>query len=292
MSVKNISDWTKNMQSFPQFENTFSYGTNNTLIYKGGGGYERIYFPVQAAAGAEIKFRLKFCSPTGYSCSYGDSQEYIAITSNRPDNTNPLSQQTILARTALSSAASNTPVQYEVSATPSSDGTVYLVIDFGYMVDGIQTELIYQDIEVDTTYSWHIDDDYGLINENFYAPFGKDFQKPYPKSIWYVDEEKGLVNGLLVEPYESKAGAFMNASNLQTVYIPRTCKKIGEWAFRNTALKKVCIAADCTYYPTSFPDGCEIEFYGGGGDFEQLYDSDNNMLLDSTGAMIYVRSDD
>lgn len=146
--------------------------------------------------------------------------------------------------------------------------------------------------EADITYSWHIDDDYGLINENFYAPFGKDFQKPYPKSIWYVDEEKGLVNGLLVEPYESKAGAFMNASNLQTVYIPRTCKKIGEWAFRNTALKKVCIAADCTYYPTSFPDGCEIEFYGGGGDFEQLYDSDNNMLLDSTGAMIYVRSDD
>ena len=212
MSVKNISDWTKNMQSFPTFNNTYSDGTNNTLIYKGGAGYERIYFPVSASAGSEVKFKVKFCSPTGYSCSYGDSQEYIAITSNKPDNTNELARQTILARTAVSGAASNTPVQYEVSATPSSDGTVYLVIDFGYMVDGVQVELIYQDIEVNTSYSWHIDADNGLYNENFYAPADKDFQKPYPKSLWYIDENIGLVNGLLTEPYESKAGAFMNAS--------------------------------------------------------------------------------
>ena len=56
-------------------------------------------------------------------------------------------------------------------------------------------------------------------------------------------------------------GAFMNAVNLAYVSIPESVKYIGTKAFRYTALTKVKIASDCTYFPNSFPDGCHVEFY-------------------------------
>lgn len=291
MSIKNISDWTKNTAEFKKFENTYSNGSN-TLVFTGGGGCERIYFPVNVTQGISLTFSLKFCSPTGFTCQYGDNKDYIAITKAVPSGSGQITDFQILGRTAVSSEASSVLREYSVTVTPNYSGIAYLVIDMGYMTDNVQTELIYSDISAKIDYDWNIIDG-EITNRNFISMPEKYMEKPYPAALWRIDP--AVNNGypyhelLLFEP---KSGAFMNASNLQTVYIPRTCKKIGEWAFRNTALKKVCIAADCTYYPTSFPDGCEIEFYGGGGDYEQLYDSENNMLLDSTGAMIFVRSDD
>ena len=81
----------------------------------------------------------------------------------------------------------------------------------------------------------------------------------------------------------------MNATKLLRAEIPRSCKKIGRFAFANTALKKVKIAEDCKYYPSSFPAGCEVEFYGSGGSFGQLYDSSGYAILDADGARIYVK---
>lgn len=283
--IRNISNWTKNMQSFPQFENTYDDNGTNTLTYKGGAGYERIYYPVSVTSGNEVKFSLKFCSPSGYSCDYGDTQEYIAITRNQPSNTDPLASQTILARTPVSGVASSTPVEYEVSFVPDFNGMAYLVIDFGYMVDGVQTQLVYKDIQVTQQYTWHIEADVGLYNDNFYQVTDESMRQPYPMSFfrisngnltaslipdvqtcegkplveWYVDEGNGVTSGVLLEP--SQGGAFANAINLSEVVIPKTCKKIGKYSFRNTKLTSVTIARDCEYYPTSFPDGCVVNFY-------------------------------
>ncbi|WP_303824472.1 leucine-rich repeat protein [Ruminococcus flavefaciens] len=91
------------------------------------------------------------------------------------------------------------------------------------------------------------------------------------------------------EKISSGTGAFMNAQNLAHVYIPRTCELIGEWAFTNTALNTVRIPADCTYFETSFPPDCEVQFYGGGGDYGQLYDGEEYALIDSEGALIYAK---
>ena len=101
-----------------------------------------------------------------------------------------------------------------------------------------------------------------------------------------------IINGELTNilfPAEKISGAFMNAYNLEYAYIPRSCKKIGEWAFTNTKLRRVKIADDCGYYPTSFPPGCEIEFYGGGGEYGQLYDSEGYAVIDADGARVYVK---
>ena len=56
-------------------------------------------------------------------------------------------------------------------------------------------------------------------------------------------------------------GAFCRASNLEKIVIPESVKYIGETAFRYTKIKEVTISKDCTYYPTSFPEGCKIKNY-------------------------------
>lgn len=185
MSIKNIGNWTKNMQSFPQFDNVYSSG-RNTLTYTGGGGYERLYYPVQAVKDARLVFKLKFCSPTGFSCGYGDSKEYIAILANKPTNTNALNDNNVLAKTALFSGQSHTLEEYTVSITPTSSTTVYLVIDFGYMIDGVTVELIYADISAETEYDWNIIDG-EITNRNFISMPEKYMEKPYPAALWRID---------------------------------------------------------------------------------------------------------
>jgi hypothetical protein len=57
------------------------------------------------------------------------------------------------------------------------------------------------------------------------------------------------------------AGAFENCENLHYVRIPKSVRSIGPDAFKNTSLTKVCISRDCTFFESSFPDGCEIIYY-------------------------------
>lgn len=56
-------------------------------------------------------------------------------------------------------------------------------------------------------------------------------------------------------------GAFENAQKLRKIVIPESVEKIGTKSFSGTALKSIKIASDCEYSASSFPEGCEIEFY-------------------------------
>ena len=76
---------------------------------------------------------------------------------------------------------------------------------------------------------------------------------------WSIDSNGELYN--IYSPTSTKLGAFANAVSLTQISIPRSCKKIGRFAFTNTQLTSVTIASDCTYFPTSFPDGCVVNFY-------------------------------
>ena len=76
---------------------------------------------------------------------------------------------------------------------------------------------------------------------------------------WSIDSNGELYN--IYSPTSTKLGAFANAVSLTQISIPRSCKKIGRFAFTNTQLSSVTIASDCDYYSTSFPDGCVVNFY-------------------------------
>lgn len=53
-------------------------------------------------------------------------------------------------------------------------------------------------------------------------------------------------------------GAFCYAAKLSSVVIPSTVKSIGKYSFTYTALTSVVLPDNCTYYATSFPEGCAV----------------------------------
>lgn len=116
---------------------------------------------------------------------------------------------------------------------------------------------------------WYVRDG-RLVRDTLPEPLaGNYIQAPYPPFWWYVENGRLKTPGL---PAPAHTGAFYGCSQLATAHIPKSVKRIGEYAFAGTALTKVKIASDCTYYPTSFPDGCEIEFYP--DDNESVGDND------------------
>ncbi len=107
---------------------------------------------------------------------------------------------------------------------------------------------------------WHIGGNGLPTNENFIECPEKSMDKPYPHALWRIEADNEYpTNKLLIAP--ELLGAFANATNLQRVSIPKSVKRIGRYAFRNSQLKSVMIAKDCKFYDTSFPDGCKINFY-------------------------------
>lgn len=95
---------------------------------------------------------------------------------------------------------------------------------------------------------------------NIYSPAAVDLDAIY--TTWRIEEDKN--EGYPVAkaaPAFQELGACCHCTQLTTVTIPESVKKIGRYAFRNTLLTSVTIASDCTYYPTSFPDDCTINFY-------------------------------
>ena len=125
----------------------------------------------------------------------------------------------------------------------------------------------------------------------------KGFTKPHPDGIWRIDDNNGgvpythkMMSILYVEPTVT-LGAFEDAASLASVRVPITVKAIGRTAFAGTALKRVKIAADCTYEETSFPEGCVIERYPDDR-YGQLYDSAGKAVLDYDARRVYVLKED
>lgn len=130
---KNISNWQKNMQSFPQFDNTYTNGRNR-LKYTGGSGYERIYLPVDLTGSGTFSFNMR-CPTNGYNCDYGSDTDYAFISTTIPGTSALLGEPNVIARAALPKTSSNTYTRIEMNI--NAPGTYYLGIDFGYIVDGV-----------------------------------------------------------------------------------------------------------------------------------------------------------
>ena len=100
---------------------------------------------------------------------------------------------------------------------------------------------------------------YDVANNTFYGSSNPDVKFPSGDEMPFK-----FVDGKLIHHRETeviKLGAFCNDNSLSRVSIPRSVKKIGRFAFRNTALTSVMIADDCEYYDTSFPENCTINYY-------------------------------
>ena len=111
---------------------------------------------------------------------------------------------------------------------------------------------------------WYLDENNLIQNamlNKYNAP--TNWSMPYPISLWWYDNTTVDYNRLreLIVPEEPIIGAYSQCPNLVSVQIPRSVKKIGRYSFADTSLTQVTIARDCTYFSTSFPSGCQINFY-------------------------------
>lgn len=97
-----------------------------------------------------------------------------------------------------------------------------------------------------------------LTHADLPTPLEHVMEAPFPPFWWNVSGGKLTHTGL---PAPVLRGAFANCVNLDTAHIPHSCESIGVTAFRNTALTSVTISEECSYSSTSFPDGCEVNFY-------------------------------
>lgn len=112
--------------------------------------------------------------------------------------------------------------------------------------------------------AWYMTEN-GPYNTDFIDVPEGHMVKPYPKALWRIEAGKnyGLPFHELMPDIPVTLGAFQDVTTLGKISIPQSVKKIGEFAFAGTSLKKVKIASDCEYFPTSFPEDCVVEFYGG-----------------------------
>lgn len=130
-------------------------------------------------------------------------------------------------------------------------------------------------------------------NKNDGYPYSKTTALPIVANVsglfspWTIDSTKnGGYPYIFNTSLPQQLGAFRGCTDLISVTIPRTVKTIGEWAFADTMLSKVRIAVDCSYFPTSFPDGCEIWHYTENGN---LRDKNGLYLVDCNGKLLKVR---
>lgn len=140
---RNISNWTKNMSSFPQFINVYNNGNNN-LTYTGGSGYERIYFPI-TIGDKPIRFEFDYKTSTGFNCMYGSNEDYAFISTSVPQSS-PLNNMGV-QKVALNSTASNITNHYYLDYWGTSGNVIYIGFDFGYIEDGVQTIFDFNNIE-------------------------------------------------------------------------------------------------------------------------------------------------
>lgn len=141
----NLSNWTKNMNSFPQFENNFD-GIKNTIAYTGGSGYEKIYTKVAVEKNKIYELHINFCSPSGFSFGGYDSvnKEQIFVMDRVPSGDCYTTLSGIIAYSDnIDNSASNELKDYIINFNSGNNTEVYIVIDFGQITDGISVNFIY-----------------------------------------------------------------------------------------------------------------------------------------------------
>lgn len=82
--------------------------------------------------------------------------------------------------------------------------------------------------------------------------------QPYPPGVWWI-ENNTFKQSLLPESIIS--GAFAGCASLIQAVIPRTVESLGSQSFMNTGLLSVTISPNCSYFDTTFPEDCTVEFY-------------------------------
>ena len=133
----NLNNWTKNSAAFTEFFNTYKDGVNS-LVYKGGAGYERIYTAINVEKNTDYEICIRFTSDSGFHFGgYGAMTEQFFVTTYVPSQNEDYT--TIGTKLAISDeldkSASDIPKDYKMSFNSGNYTKLYVSIDFGQIKD-------------------------------------------------------------------------------------------------------------------------------------------------------------
>ena len=178
----NLNNWIKNMPSFPVFENYYENGIN-TLQYQGGGGYERVYIPITVEKNHFYQFRFKFHSPSGFQIgTYGSNYTFAFIRKTEPvDADGALWNANLAYSQYLNTQASENDEQYTIDFFNTENSILYVVLDFGYVLDGVTSTYIFSDFELYDCSDSHMSGTYTVRAEEIKAQTADKYNS---NSIW------------------------------------------------------------------------------------------------------------
>lgn len=140
----NISNWTKNGAAFTVFDNTFE-GLENTLIQKGGNGYERIYISMEVEENTDYVFGLDYYAPSTVPSGYSGQLNIKASFANSSTMASSNALSSYEATTNLSRDSASTYSSYSLTFNSGSHTSVYLVIDLN-ITDNSQCTLKFKNL--------------------------------------------------------------------------------------------------------------------------------------------------
>lgn len=199
----NLNNWTKNMNSFPVFENTYQYGIN-TLQFQGGSGYEKLYMPITVEQNHNYQFKFNFYSSTGFQIgNSGNSYALAFIRTSAPSDTSAaLSKTNLVISEPWDNNVNNESKQYIMSFNSGNYTQLYVALDFGYILDGVTYTYVFSDFELDDCNELEI----GAL----YMPNMKDVNICFDARVGVSDTEwqnlKGDIHFQLFNPTRTENG--------------------------------------------------------------------------------------
>lgn len=227
MPINDLHNWKRNM-SFPKFELSYTDG-ENSAIYRGTDGYEKLYLPCVATTTGDISFTLKFKAPNSAPHWH---DEYICILGNVP-NTGDLFSNNVLGYTQISLDASDSFTEYTVIAQATQGDMVYICIDLGYLNDRTDMLLVWRDITVSGVRPLWIDDLSAWTRIGYWNRFNNDYldganyvifnlaenSNPYKRLYFPIQPFGTYEYHLKISVRTPSGGRIQNESDRPKVYI-------------------------------------------------------------------------
>lgn len=144
-----INDWQKNTVAQEAYIGIDFNGNENTVSYKGVGGYEYIYYPVSFKANRRyvfsITFKTKNLSYSTYSQPYSP---FISVSKDLSTGVNATQYRVALVSTVMNSTPDTEYATYSLTYDSFEEFEGYAVFDTGNITDGMNGVLYIKDISL------------------------------------------------------------------------------------------------------------------------------------------------
>lgn len=144
-----INDWQKNTVAQEAYICIDFNGNENTVSYKGVGGYEYIYYPVSFKANRRYVFSITFKTKNlSYSTYSQPHSPFISVSKDLSTDVYATQYRVALVSTVMNSTPDTEYATYSLTYDSFEEFEGYAVFDTGNITDGMNGVLYIKDISL------------------------------------------------------------------------------------------------------------------------------------------------